>query len=167
MKKQETQLSRRDFLKLGIVGAASAAAGLKMNQLFDIPAGENLGRNTVYSPNSIRIWSKPSSSSTVIRALQDDECVVWLRDVTGEIVSGRINRRWVETPEGYIYASSLQPVKNKPNQPVSQLTIPSEKGLGMWAEVTVPYVDLVLANPPARAPWLGSISQNLWRLYYS
>lgn len=24
----------------------------------------------------------------------------------------------------------------------------------MWAEVSVPYVNLILANPPARAPWL-------------
>jgi hypothetical protein len=170
MKKQEKQLSRRDFLKLGTYGLGALAIKpifSKINQFIDIPAGENLGRNTVYSPNSIRIWTKPNSSSTVVRALQDDECVVWLRDVVGEIVPGRINRRWVETPEGYIYASSLQPVKNRPNQPVSQLAIPSDKGFGMWAEVTVPYVNLVLANPPARAPWMGSIPQSLWRLYYS
>ena len=170
MRNQKKQLSRREFLKLSTLGLGALALNpviYSIDRLADFPEAEYLGRNTVYSPNSIRIWSKPSSSSTVIRNLQDDECVVWLRDVVGDIVPGRINRRWVETPEGYIYASSLQPVQNRPNQPVNQLTVPSDKGLGMWVEVTVPYVDLQLANPPARAPWMGSIPQNLWRLYYS
>jgi hypothetical protein len=170
MKRQEKLLSRRDFLKLGSYGLGALAINpiiSRMNKLVDFPAGDNLGRNTIYSSPNIRIWSKPSSSSTVIRALQDDECVVWLRDVVGEIVPGRVNRRWVETPEGYIYASSLQPVKNKPNQPVSQLSVASDKGLGMWAEVTIPYVDLDLASAPPQAPWLKEVSQTLWRLYYS
>ena len=39
----------------------------------------------------------------------------------------------------------------------------------MWAEVTVPYVDLILDNPPARAPWLQYVASiNLpARFYYS
>jgi len=170
MKKQNIKFTRREFMKFGVLGLGTIALTPildSIQQLAEFPNGEHLGRNTVYSPNSIRIWSKPSSASTAIRTLNDDECVVWLRDVVGEIVPGRINRRWVETPEGYVYASSLQPVQNKPNQPVSQLTTPSDKGMGMWAEVTVPYVDLEIANPPARAPWLGSVPPNLWRLYYS
>jgi hypothetical protein len=168
--KDKSEVSRREFLKISALGFSSFMAAPLMGNirlLNEFPVGDNLGRNTVYSPNSIRIWSKPSSSSTVIRSLKEDECVLWLRDVVGEIVPGRINRRWVETPEGYIYASSLQPVQNKPNQPINQLSIPSDKGLGMWAEVTVPYVNLQLANPPARAPWMGSVPQSLWRLYYS
>jgi lipoprotein-anchoring transpeptidase ErfK/SrfK len=35
----------------------------------------------------------------------------------------------------------------------------------MWAEVTVPYVDLYIANPPARSPWVQESSRP--RLYYS
>jgi lipoprotein-anchoring transpeptidase ErfK/SrfK len=35
----------------------------------------------------------------------------------------------------------------------------------MWVEVTVPYVDLQLANPPGRSPWLDYTSTP--RLYYS
>jgi len=38
-------------------------------------------------------------------------------------------------------------------------------GKGFWAEVTVPYVDLILKNPPAGAPWLKEASHP--RLYYS
>jgi hypothetical protein len=170
MYKRNLKVSRRDFIKMGAMGVGAMALApfhRNIQKLVEFPSGEFLGRNTVYSPNSIRIWSKPSSSSAVIRAMKDDECVVWLREVVGELVPGRINRRWVETPEGYIYGPSLQPVQNKPNPPVSQLTTPSDKGMGMWAEVTVPYVDIQLANPPARAPWLGSVAPNLWRLYYS
>jgi hypothetical protein len=39
----------------------------------------------------------------------------------------------------------------------------------MWVEVTVPYVDLILDNPPARAPWLQYVASiNLpARFYYS
>jgi lipoprotein-anchoring transpeptidase ErfK/SrfK len=35
----------------------------------------------------------------------------------------------------------------------------------MWAEVTVPYVDFYLENPPARSPWLKENDRP--RLYYS
>jgi hypothetical protein len=170
MMKYKPNISRREFMKLSALGIGSLALTPfldNIQKLDEFPNAEHLGRNTVYSPNSIRIWSKPSSSSTVIRSLKDDECVTWLREVVGEIGTEGINRRWVETPEGYIYGPRLQPVQNEPNQPVSQLTIPSDKGIGMWAEVTVPYVNLQLANPPARAPWLGKVAPSLWRLYYS
>jgi len=38
-------------------------------------------------------------------------------------------------------------------------------GRGMWVEVSTPYVDLILANPPARSPWLKD--SNFPRLYHS
>jgi lipoprotein-anchoring transpeptidase ErfK/SrfK len=64
-----------------------------------------------------------------------------------------INQRWVETPYGYVWGGNLQPVRNLPNSPVS--TLPNTSlSPGMWVEVTVPYVDLILDNPPSRAPWL-------------
>jgi hypothetical protein len=65
----------------------------------------------------------------------------------------RRNQRWIETPQGFIWAPYLQPVKNTPNVPVNSLPETS-LGSGMWAEITIPYVDLILANPPARSPWL-------------
>jgi lipoprotein-anchoring transpeptidase ErfK/SrfK len=164
------KINRRDFLKIaaaGIGGIAIMPWLERVHLLDEFPKAENLGRNTVYLPNHISIWSKPDANSTVIRQIQEDECLPWLREVVGTAPGGRINKRWVETPEGYVYASSLQPVRNLPNVPINQLIIQSNNGLGMWAEVTVPYVNLELANPPARAPWLGAIAQKLWRLYYS
>ena len=170
MKKNHQNLTRREFMKLSAMGLGSLALSPVvdgMQKLDEFPQGELLGRNTVLSPNTISLWTRPSSFSTAIRTLKDDECVVWLREVVGDLVPGRVNRRWVETPDGYVYGSSLQPVRNKPNTPVTQLTTPSDKGMGMWVEVTVPYVRLQLVNPPAQAPWLGSVSPDLWRLYYS
>ena len=54
---------------------------------------------------------------------------------------------------GFGPPTTRQPVWNLPNTPVNVLPQTS-LGIGMWVEVSVPYVDLILANPPARAPWL-------------
>jgi hypothetical protein len=55
-------------------------------------------------------------------------------------------------------------VRNLPNPTIPNLH-PGSLGEGMWAEITVPYVDVSLANPPARSPWLKNTDQP--RLYYS
>ena len=176
MKVTQQQISRRDFIKSTLMGIGGLSMfsiinnpkkNLITNNLDEFPKADLLGRNTIYLPNTLRIRVKPNADAQEVRVLQEDECIPWLREVTGEVPVGRINRRWVETPEGYVYSPSLQPVQNKPNNPISQLTTQTEKGLGMWAEVTVPYVNLEIINQPPQAPWLKAISQNLWRLYYS
>ncbi|HEX2980027.1 MAG TPA: L,D-transpeptidase [Anaerolineaceae bacterium] len=103
--------------------------------------------------------------SASVGVLYEDAVVPWLREVIGPAPLGRVNRRWVETPDGYIYTPSVQPVKYQPNQPLTQLPSSQTSGVGMWAEVSVPYVDVFLANPPARSPWLEHT--NMPRLYYS
>jgi lipoprotein-anchoring transpeptidase ErfK/SrfK len=84
--------------------------------------------------------------------------------VIGDAPAGVLSRRWVETPQGYIYAPSVQPVRNNPNTPLTSLPGSGDQK-GMWVEVTVPYVDIVQESPPARSPWLKEITQP--RLYYS
>jgi hypothetical protein len=93
-----------------------------------------------------------------------DEVVVWQREVVGTEVMGRNNKKWVETPEGYIYAADLQPVRNIPNTPLTAL--PAGKP-GFWAEVTVPYIDLQLLNAPI-SPAMKFLVENNQpiRLYY-
>jgi lipoprotein-anchoring transpeptidase ErfK/SrfK len=80
------------------------------------------------------------------------------------VPGGMMNSKWVETPDGYIYASSLQPVENNPN-PVLDAIPDSSIGKGFFAEVTVPFVDLIQSNPPPRSPWLKEAINP--RLYYS
>lgn len=158
--------SRRDFLKLGLAGLGTLAFR-KQSQYWNFlqqewPDAERLGRNCSGGILNLRV--KPSVDSAQVKKVYEDTVLVWLREVIGEAPAGVLSKRWVETPEGYLYAPSIQPVKNKPNQPLNVL--PNDgKTSGMWVEVTVPYVDLIMDNPPARSPWLQAVTNP--RLYYS
>lgn len=129
------------------------------------PDSEYLLRNNVYLPYTLKIRSKPLIDAPEIRDLQEDECLPWLREVVGENALWTPNKRWVETPEGFVYAPSVQKVRNLPNIPLEALP-PSGQEQGFWAEVTVPYVDLELVNPPIRSPLFQNTKSELWRLYY-
>lgn len=129
--------------------------------LSDWPEVEMLGRNCVGGMINIRL--RPSASSPSVGVLYEDAVIIWLHEVVGEAPGGLISRRWVETPDGYIYAPVIQPVRNMPNEPV--IVLPeSSSGRGMWAEVTVPFIDISLENPP-NSEWLKNSETP--RLYYS
>lgn len=155
------RLGRRGFLKLGAISASGALLAPWRGLLQqDFPAGERLGRVCV---GKVDVMSKPDVDASVVGSLYEDAVVAWQREVVGR-QPFRVNQRWVETPEGFLYAPYLQPVRNRPNEPVSELSETS-LGPGMWVEVTVPWVPIVLANPPERAPWLKATDRP--RLYYS
>lgn len=156
--------SRRDFLKMGLISAGFMhIKPFELNSFLqtEFPDSNKLGRICV---GKVDIRSKPSVDSDSVGVLYEDGIVVWNREVVGEAPSGRLSKRWVETPEGYIYLPSVQPVKNIINNPIIDLPVSSE-GKGMWVEVTQPFVDIVLDNPPARSPSLQETT--LPRLYYS
>ncbi len=166
--------SRRDFLKLSVSCIGSLALksyrvsgefSWKPLPIPQFPEAEFLGRVAV-TPNfySTELKPRPNSNETTIRNVGQDEVVVWQRAVIGTDVAGRNNRTWVETPEGYIYANDLQPVRNLPNTPGA--SIPSGK-TGFWAEVTVPYVDLQIQNAPISPSVKYTLETNQpLRLYY-
>ena len=157
--------SRRAFLKMAALGLgglalpAWAPAVLPGGTLAlpEFPQGERLGR---VLDGSVILKARPDIDSADVGVLYEDDVVVWLREIVGSRPMW-FTQRFVETPDGYIYTPNLQPVQNRPNQPLTQLPDPE----GMWVEVTVPYVDLILANPPARSPWLEYTP--FPRLYYS
>jgi lipoprotein-anchoring transpeptidase ErfK/SrfK len=157
-----TRFSRRQFLKLAALSLGSLAfRPLRSSTLpMQFPQAEALGR---VNSGMVEVKSRPDLDSPTVAKLYEDAVVPWLQEVTGRRPY-RINQRWVETPQGYIWAAELQPVKNKPNQPVTALKNTSQ-GTGMWAEVSVPYIDVTLDNPPARSPWLQNTPNP--RLYYS
>lgn len=162
---QHTELSRRDFLKIAILsGGTLALRPLKQLIQTEFPQAEKLGRITV---GKMDVYARPDSNSQIIGALYEDNVIPWLREVVGSM-SGRINQRFVETPNGYVWDGYVQPVLNLSNIPVTNL-YQTSLGAGMWVEVTVPYVDLILENPPAHAPWLQyQLSINIPpRFYYS
>jgi lipoprotein-anchoring transpeptidase ErfK/SrfK len=164
-----SKVSRRDFIKLGGLGLTSMAlsrfAPGARPGLPQFPEGERLGRVAV-TPNfySTRMMTQPNENAAVVRNVNQDEVVAWLRDVVGGSVAGRTNRRWAQTPEGFVYAADMQPVRNLPNQALT--AIPDGKN-GFWAEVTVPYVDLLLQGAPISPGIKYDLQTNQpVRLYY-
>lgn len=158
-------VTRREFLKLSALGLGSLA--LSPGQQIDsqeFPQFERLGRVLAAG---IPLHSRPTSESTVVRRLAEDEIIPVLRRVVG-YQPFRINQTWVETLDGYIWSPEVQPVRNLPNEPVAAL-LSTAIGEGMWVEVTVPYVNLELVNPPARAPWIVNrlASGQRARFFYS
>jgi lipoprotein-anchoring transpeptidase ErfK/SrfK len=157
-------MNRREFLKLSGFGVGALflpPLNLWKYQTPDFPQADRLGR---VCTGTIQVRAHPSGDANAVGKLYPDAVVAWQREVVGDAPVGWISRRWVETPDGYIYAPDLQPVRNVENTPVAKLP-DSLGGPGFWAEVTVPYVDVVLANPPARSPWLKAATMP--RLYYS
>ena len=162
-----TFFSRRDFLKLAAAGLGSLAISQlgRWFQISDFPKYERLGR--VCRPLSkVDLKIRPDYESDTVGVLYDDTVVPWLREVVGRH-PGRNNQRYVETPDGFIWSADLQPVRNLPNIPVEKFPAVTQ-GKGLWAEVTVPWADLVLDRLPS-SPWLKYRKDNQlpMRLYYS
>ncbi|HHH82570.1 MAG TPA: murein L,D-transpeptidase [Chloroflexi bacterium] len=157
----EMAMSRREALKgLGATLGGAFLPRLRFEGADDFPNFERLGR---VATGRLDLHARPDATSPSVGTLYEDAVVAWLREVVG-YHPYRINQRWVETPDGYLWAGSLQPIRNQPNQPL--ITLPrSGLGDGMWVEVTIPWVDLILENPPARSPWLKQNPHP--RLYYS
>lgn len=170
-------LSRRDFLKLTGLGLGALAFNPFKTKNLDyvletlatpkrlpqFPASEIIGRVT--DPD-VDVRSRPTNDpglNTSIGRLGADTLLEWEREVIGNVVGGLTNQRYVQTPQGYVYGSVVQPTKNLPNTPLTELP----NGQGFWAEVTVPYVELAHEGVVA-SPWLNDhIIYNFPpRLYY-
>ena len=167
-----SHLSRRNFLKL----TALSLGGLALNPLAryhpslslrtEFPQAERLGR---VCEGKWDIKTRPNADSQTVSVVYEDDVFPWLSEVVSEKPSYVFNnQRWIETPDGFIYAPKIQPVRNLPNKPVS--TLPqSSLGPGMWVEVTVPYVEAVLEKTASSNSWISArLEKNLpIRLYYS
>lgn len=159
---REKQMNRRAFLKLAALGMGGLAFRSLDRSLYlpEFPAHDRLGRVVA---GKVEVKARPNIDSETVGVLFDDAVVPWLSSTVGPRPMW-YSQRWVETSDGYIYAPNLQPVRNLPNVAISALPQSAAKP-GMWVEVTVPYADLILANPPARSPWLKEATQP--RVYYS
>jgi lipoprotein-anchoring transpeptidase ErfK/SrfK len=150
---RSSPLTRRDFLKLTVLGTGALALRSWKPSLAlpDFPEAERLGRVAV---GMVELKARPDLESQTLGVLYEDAVLPWLREtVSAEPAYIFNNQRWVETPQGYIYGPYLQPVYDHPNQPVDDLPA-SSRGPGMWAEVTVPYAETVLDK--------GAPSSNSW-----
>jgi lipoprotein-anchoring transpeptidase ErfK/SrfK len=160
-------MNRRDILKLAALslGSLGLRPFKKLFALPEFPDSDRLGR-ICYGRWDLK--SQPHAESSTTGMVMDDAVLPWLRETPGLWSIYRNNQRWVDTGQGYIWGAYFQPVRNIRNQPVE--TIPQTSiGAGMWAEVTVPYVDALLINPPPRHPWFLDLYTNRLplRFYYS
>ena len=152
------KINRREFIKLSslfIAGFSFLPLERKLSVLgsaFSLPDFPESGRLGRVSVGMVDIKVRPDLNSEAVGVLYEDAVVPWLRETVGSW-PGRNNQRFVETPDGYIWSPYLQPVQNQPNQVVASL--PSyDQEPGMWVEVSVPWTDMILINPPARSHWL-------------
>ena len=168
MKWVHKYFTRRDFLKAGALGAGALVLKpwLRWSEMqAEWPDAERLGRVCV---GKIDIRSRPSADAPSVGVVYEDAVLPWLREVVGEATVVSHSRRRVETPDGYIYAPNLQPVRNQPNQAVPELPQTS-LGKGLWAEVTIPHTQIFLENKTPSSPWLRDLVEyNITpRIYYS
>lgn len=166
--------NRRQFLRLSVLALGSLAFTpwkywAEVQAQF--PDAEKLGRVT---QGKVDIRTRPYVNSPITKSIYDDAVVPWLREVVGEAPGGYGSSRWVETPDGYIYAPRLQPVKNIVNTAVTSLpstpegAVPGGTGRGMWVEVTVPYVDIIMRQPISSSIYKERMDLGLPpRIYYS
>jgi len=157
-------ISRRGFINASAVAAGAVLAKPLINTglLDGFPAADRLGRIAV---GMVDIKSRPDYDAPTIGTYYEDTIIPWLQEVVGPWPF-RNKQRWVETPDGYIWAPNVQPVKNLLNLPINSIP---ENIEGIWVEVTVPWVDAILDNPPTRSSWwVLQASKNLPpRFYYS
>jgi hypothetical protein len=167
MKPFET-LTRRDFIKMAGLGIGSLTLQpwLKVRAAGQFPEDGNLGRVTL-GPMDIK--TRPSADSQTVATVYEDAIVVRLREVIGDIYPYyHRNRRWIETPDGYIWSPNVQPVRNLPN-PDTGIWAQSNLGGGFWAEVTIPFVDATLVNQKPISQWISYRTEHglAPRFYYS
>ncbi len=149
MDRIRVDLSRRDFLKLS--GATLGASVLPRFPRFGgLSQADRLCRVTELEAT---IRSAPTPEASELARAHLDDVLVVEREVVGRGVFPH-NHVWFETPQGFVWSSDAQPVRNAPNPLESQ--IPAE---GIWTEITVPFVDGRKSPDPA-APVR-------YRLYYS
>jgi lipoprotein-anchoring transpeptidase ErfK/SrfK len=148
---KNSSLSRRNFLKLAALGMSSIylrpLAGKPA--LADFPKYDRLGRVCV---GKVNVKAGPDENSNNVGVLYEDAIVPWLSEAVGP-KPYYYSQRWVQTPDGYIYAPDVQPVRNFPNQPLDSLPGLIGGG-GMWAEVTVPFAETSLVNAPSSNSWV-------------
>lgn len=137
----------------------------------EFPQTDLLGRNCTADTSlqwggTIAVMARPDWNSAKVRDANRDEVFPWVKEVSADNVDyNRVTQRWVEIADGYVYSPYVQPCRNLPNTPMTSLP---EGTTGFWAEVTVPYVDLLLDNTAPISGWMRDhAAYNLQpRLYY-
>ncbi|MCB2202763.1 L,D-transpeptidase family protein [bacterium] len=183
--KHNEKISRRDFLKLSALTVGGLAVGrgqfgrggkailnrighLQEETPPSFPENQWLGRMCIGEPGAnVPMLKEPNAYADEVRKVYFDEVLPWNREVfTNQLDMNRIKNRWVETPEGYIYANYLQKVRHVPQQPMTELPTNDNGDTGMWVEIVTPYSPLELTKDKnAYLYWIRETIRP--RIYYS
>jgi hypothetical protein len=164
---KNASITRREFLKLSALslgGLTFHSWNKRLPAIEEFPQSERLGRVGWYS---VDLKERPDHESKTLGVLYEDTVVPWLRETVGSRPF-RNNQRYVETPQGYIWSGDIIPVRNELNKPLTSFPQTGEE-VGMWVEVTVPWVDTIMDNPPPRSTFFQyRVEHDLpLRLYYN
>jgi hypothetical protein len=139
-------LSRREFLKL--TGASAAAAALPAAGI-PFPNADRLARIT---DPEVQLRARPHLDSPIVASREFDELLEVGRKVVGRGMYPH-NNVWLETPDGFLWSSEAQLVRNQPNGILEEVSAE-----GIWSEISIPFTDGRTAADPAAA--------ERYRLYY-
>lgn len=148
-------LSRRDFLKLGAMGALSLSglAGIPFPPPVDedsYPSGL-VGR--VAHPVSVSVYKEANDQSEILRQVYRDQIINIYYELTPP-TGPAWNPLWYRVWGGYVHSKYIQRVKIRFNTPLSTVN-----ETGQLCEVSVPYTLVYKYN--AYVGW-----QDYHRLYY-
>ena len=145
-----SNLSRRDFLKLGGLSLGGLAFSPSLRNLFDFD-DSNLVR---VATASVSVYKKPTDESSIVSTWFRDE----LLHVYGEVEADEpiTNPIWYRVWGGYIHRARLQRVKVLYNETLAKL----DEDLPRLVEVTVPFAQ------PWRTSKAFGWQQLGFRLYY-
>ncbi len=177
--KSKKELSRREFLKLSALAVGGLALGGKrvsrrledwlpnlQEERPEFPANQPLGRICVGEPGAhFDLKSEPYWDAPKVGDVWRDDVILWNREVIASQQNPNyINQRWVETPDGYVYAEYVQKVRHEPQEPLTELPKSSEGERGMWVEIVTPYTGMTFERGPSQY-WARETIRP--RLYYS
>ncbi|MBM4422477.1 MAG: L,D-transpeptidase [Chloroflexi bacterium] len=145
------KFTRREFLKLSSI--AVGAAALPTLPPADLRLGPTLTRLGRVTITKAQVMDRPNRLAARLGFKDRDSILEIYRAVVGEGFFPH-NHVWFEIPEGFIYSSLVQPVKNEPQTPLAALP-----GDGFYGELSVPYSDARAAADPK--------AEIVYRLYYS
>jgi len=144
-------ISRRAFIKMGLLSLGSAAFGQAFRPVFPRPEEQDLGdilRVTIYE---IDLRSEPRDDSPIIGKRYRDQLVHVYEELTPPD-GPAYNPRWYRVWGGYLHSAYLQKVKVILNDPLRLVPEP-----GQLSEVTVPYtIAYQYTSWDGWQPWNGT-----------
>ena len=95
------------------------------------PVSHSLGRSIQVG---IAVREQPSTQAKLVRRLKWNEVIALKGQTLSDESPTDYNKIWYQTEDGFVYSAFIQPVEDKPNQPVTGV-----EGTGFWGEVSVPF----------------------------